>query len=280
MDASLTALTPWVAYAVSERVSVWGAFGYGTGDFTLTPEGEDDQKTDIDMKLAAAGARGTLMDGDGPRLDAVSDARWVWTTSERVSSNNSNLESSEAEVTLLRLGLQGSWQLQLASGAELTPSVEIGLRHDGGDAETGFGADTGAGLAWIDPERGLKAEIRARGLLSHEDGSFRESSFAGSLTWDQKPSSTLGWSLTLSQIMGASATGGIDALLQPTTANRLAANDNGDDLRSQRLEASLGYGFPLAGGQYVGIPEVGVNFSNTDRKYSFSWRVGHVVFSP
>ena len=33
------------------------------------------------------------------------------------------------------------------SGAVLTPSVEVGVRHDGGDAEIGFGVDIGGGLA-------------------------------------------------------------------------------------------------------------------------------------
>ena len=56
----------------------------------------------------------------------------------------------------------------------LTPSAEIGVRHDGGDAETGFGADIGAGVAWSDPKRGLRAELRGRGLLTHESKGFRE----------------------------------------------------------------------------------------------------------
>ena len=37
--------------------------------------------------------------------------------------------------------------------------MKIRIRHDGGDAETGFGADIGARIAWSDAERGLSAEI-------------------------------------------------------------------------------------------------------------------------
>ena len=76
------------------------------------------------------------------------------------------LAAAQAEVTRLRLGLEGSRPLRFEGGAELIPSVEIGVRHDGGDAETGFGADIGGGLAWSDPQRGLSAEVRGRGLLS------------------------------------------------------------------------------------------------------------------
>ena len=61
IEASMTALTPWAGYKVSERLSVWGALGYGAGDLKLTqenPQTQEDQpaqKTDIAMTLAAAG---------------------------------------------------------------------------------------------------------------------------------------------------------------------------------------------------------------------------------
>ena len=33
IEATVTALTPWARYAVTERLSVWGAAGYGTGGY-------------------------------------------------------------------------------------------------------------------------------------------------------------------------------------------------------------------------------------------------------
>ena len=79
--------------------------------------------------------------------------------------------------------VEGSLQLGLGGG-RLVPSFEIGVRHDGGDAETGYGADIGAGLAWSDPSSGVEAEVQARGLLTHEAGGLRERGIAGSLAWD------------------------------------------------------------------------------------------------
>ena len=58
-----------------------------------------------------------------------------------------NLEAARTRVTRLQLGLEGTWPgIRLGSGA-VTPSVELGLRRDGGDgdAETGLGIDAGAG---------------------------------------------------------------------------------------------------------------------------------------
>ena len=110
IEASVTALTPWAGYAVTDRLSVWGAVGYGAGDLKLTPEGDPALKTDLGTMLAAARARGRLIDGEGPKLDAVTDTRWVRTTTARVSSASSEggeLASASADVTRLRLGLEG-----------------------------------------------------------------------------------------------------------------------------------------------------------------------------
>ena len=167
IEASVTALTPWAGYAVTERLSVWGAAGYGAGELELTRVGEAALKTDLGMKLAAAGARATLIDGEGPKLDAVTDARWVRTTTAKVSSSASDggkLASASASVMRLRLGLEGSWPLALGEGglgegATVTPRLAVGVRHDGGDAETGFGADIGAGVALAMPAHGLTVSL-------------------------------------------------------------------------------------------------------------------------
>ena len=99
IEATVTALTPSVRYAVTERLSVWGAAGYGAGELKLTAGDDPALKTDLGMTLAAAGARSTLIGGDGPKRDAVTDARWVRTTTARVSSSGGNLASASAEVT-------------------------------------------------------------------------------------------------------------------------------------------------------------------------------------
>ena len=58
-----------------------------------------------------------------------------------------------AAVTRFRTGLEGARDYTLAGRLSLRPSVEVGLRHDGGDAETGAGLDVGGGLvvsdAWL-----------------------------------------------------------------------------------------------------------------------------------
>ena len=267
VESTLTGLYPYGHHAVSDRLSLWGVVGYGKGSLTLTPEGEAPMETDMDLTLAGAGLRSVVVAAPaegGLELAAKSDGFVVRTSSDRTQG----LAGANAEVTRLRLGLEGTWR-----GGALVPSVEIGVRHDGGDAETGFGADIGAGLSWSDPASGIAAELRGRGLLTHADGDIRERGFAGSLAWDPTPSSARGPTLRLSQTVGAQASGGMDSLLSRPTMAGLAANDDGGTLDSRRLEARLGYGFPLLGDRLIGTPEIGLGLSDTGRDYSLGWRL-------
>ena len=176
-------------------------------------------------------------------------------------------------MTRLRLGLEGTWrELEIGTGT-LVPRLEVGVRHDGGDAETGFGLDLGGGLAWSDPETGIRAEVSGRGLLTHESAGFRQRGIAGSFGWDPRPGSDRGPSLSLTQTMGLSASGGADALLGRRTLEGLAANDDGDELERRRLELKLGYGFAAFGDRFTSMPEIGLGMSGDQRQYSLGWRL-------
>ena len=295
VEATLTGLFPWARHALSDRLEAWGAAGYGAGELTVTPKkpGTDEDgaaiRADLDLRMAAAGLRGVLLDpgsGSGFQLTGKTDAMVVQTSSGRgKGADGGNMEPARATVTRLRLGLEASRPFALGpgsgsgagGGAVLTPSLEIGVRHDGGDAETGFGLDLGGGLALSDPKRGLQAELRGRGLLAHESKGFRDLGFSGALAWEGKPGSDRGAKLRLTQTLGGSSSGGADALLSRTTLEGLAANDNGeggnDELKSRRLELKFGYGLSAFGDRFTWTPEAGVGLSDTGRDYSLGWRL-------
>ena len=295
VEATLTGLFPWARHALSDRLEAWGAAGYGAGELTVTPKkpGTDEDgaaiRADLDLRMAAAGLRGVLLDpgsGSGFQLTGKTDAMVVQTSSGRgKGADGGNLEPARATVTRLRLGLEASRPFALGpgsgsgagGGAVLTPSLEVGVRHDGGDAETGFGLDLGGGLALSDPKRGLQAELRGRGLLTHESKGFRDLGFSGSLAWEGNPGSDRGAKLRLTQTVGGSSSGGADALLARTTLEGLAANDDGaggdDELKSRRLELKFGYGLSAFGDRFTWTPEVGVDLSDTGRDYSLGWRL-------
>ncbi len=287
LSSTLTGLYPWARYAASERTSVWGAAGYGAGTLTLKPvnadgEGQAALRTDLDLAMAALGARVRVLkalEGGGFELAVKTDAMAVRTRTAAVRGDPANLASATADVTRFSLGLEGKRPIRFEDAAVLTPRLEVGVRHDGGDAETGFGLDVGGGLAWSDPQRGMSAEFRGRGLVGHESKGFRDVGLSGSLSWDPKPDSDRGTSLTLTQTFGEASSGGVNALFERSTLAGLAVDDNGrsgtgQELFTQRhLELKIGYGFPAFGDRFTQTPELGVGLTDYGRNYSLGWRL-------
>ena len=285
VSSTLTGLYPWVRQALGERISVWGVAGYGEGTLTVTPANEDGTsqaaiRTDLELAMGAVGLRGTVVRAPaegGFELAVKTDAMGVRTRSASVPG----LAGASAEVTRLRLGLEGSRPFRFEGGAELRPSVEVGVRQDGGDAETGFGVDVGGGIAWTDPQRGLSVDLRGRGLVSHDSKGFREAGLSGSLSWEPRAESGRGPSLTLTQTVGGQASGGADALLERGTLAGLAANDNsaedGGLLSRRRLEVRFGYGFGAFGDAFTSTPELGFGLSEGSRDYRLGWRLSRAA---
>ena len=276
VTSTLTGLYPWGRYAMSDRVTVWGAAGYGSGKLTLTPENDERYETDMDLAMAAAGLRGVVVAAPaegGPELAVKTDALAVRTSSDATQGAGGNLAAATGDVTRLRLGLEGTWRGLVLGTGTLEPRLEVGARHDGGDAETGFGLDLGAGLAWSDPASGIHAEASGRGLLTHESAGFGQRGFAARVGWDPRPGSDRGPSLTLTQTVGHSANGGADALLGRRTLKGLNANDDGDDLESRRLEMKLGYGFAVSGNRFTSRPQIGLDWSENERETVLGWRL-------
>ena len=123
---------------------------FGRGDLTLTQtrdaaDGSEAStqtyRTDLSMTLGALGGRagfGLALEGDAFLVRTEPDAVDV--------PGLGRLEAADARSSRLRVGLEGSRAIALGTGATLTPSLEVGLRHDGGDAGTGAGLEVGGGI--------------------------------------------------------------------------------------------------------------------------------------
>ena len=265
---------PYARLRVDDTASLWGLAGAGDGYFTLTEEAGAPIRTDINLTLGALGAVKTLVaapDTDGFALSLKSDAFWVRTSSKAVRSvANGNLAASEGEVTRMRLALEGERPFSDGEGRSFVPKLSIGVRHDGGDAETGFGLEVGGGIGWTDTARGISAELNARRLVSHEARGFRDWGMSGSVRFDPTPSSERGLALSLTSSAGAAANRGTDSLFAATSVTELSRHNAPDS--SGRITAEAGYGLPALGGRLTGVPYVGIGLSGSGRDYTLGWR--------
>ena len=196
----------------------------------------------------------------------ISDALWARTTSS--DATEGSLNAAQADVTRLRLGLEGSWALSLSRFGEIAPSLELGVRHDGGDAETGLGVEIGAGLAWAVPNLGLSLDVSGRTLVTHADESYENKGFSAGLTFDPDPSSAEGLSLQVRHELGGASTGGLEAMFASEAMDRMGG---AQDIGSGRWTAEAAWGFLNFGDRFIGSPYAGYGAYDAARDYKVGW---------
>ena len=271
----MTTLAPYARLRLGERVTAWGLAGRGTGDMRLRFDGGTDQvRTDLLMRMAAFGARGALLEqgaGSGMDLALKADALFVRTDSEAAA----NSAATRANASRLRLLLEGSRSFAVSETATLRLAPEIGLRHDGGDAETGTGVEAGLGVTWSDAATGLSAEMRMRTLLTHADSDYGEWGMSASVRLDPGERGRGRW-FSLTSDVGRAASAA--ERLWAERSGLAFASPDGTFGPARRLTAEAGYGMPVFGGRFTGTPNAGLGLADGGaREARAGWRLASAV---
>ena len=263
LESTLASVYPYLRYRMSERLSVWGVVGMGEGDLTLkTPTGET-METGLSLAMAALGVRGALLSRAGYELAVKSDFTFVQSESEKTTG----LASAEAQTRRLRLVFEGSREMDLGAGS-LTPSVEVSLRYDGGDAETGAGVELGGGVRYA--ASGLTMEVRVRGLLAHEESDYEEWGVSASVVFSPG-SEGRGLSMRVGSAWGA-ASGGAGRIWTGGAAGLAGSADQ----PGASLDAEVAYGLDALRGlltPYAGVA-LSENGQTLPHRSSLTWRAG------
>ena len=273
VSSSLTSLHPYVSLTLSDRVRLWGVVGYGSGALRLQEAGRSPKDTGLTMTMGALGVRGALLQPSQPgglELALRSDVLWMAMDSAAVrdaASPARNLAATQAEASRLRLVLEGSRPVALAAGGSFVPSLEVGLRHDGGDAETGTGVEVGGRLRYASAW-GLSIEASVRALLAHEAQDYTEWGASGALRFDPGRQGK-GFTAAVVPAWGMAASGMSRLWDQATTAG--LAPPAGAPTAPGRLEAELGYGLAALRGRGLLTPYARVALTEgTDQ----AWHLG------
>ena len=251
VQSTLTSLNPYAHFALNETTSLWGVIGHGEGRLRLTPQGADAVlETDLSNRMAAFGGRGLLSARTGRagrfELALRSDALLTHTDSGAVQG----LMSAQGATGRVRMMLEGSASLPIGGGT-LQPTVEAGLRYDGGDAETGAGIELGGGLGYAAGRFAL--QVNARGLVAHEDADYEEWGFSAALKY-QPRTDERGLSMSLGSAWGATQSG-VASMWSRADASGIARGGAAMDL-AQRFQAQFGYGLEGPKGRALWVPFV------------------------
>ena len=240
VEQTLTSVHPYLRYAVNDRLDVWGLVGYGWGEMDLELGTGETRETDTTLLMGAFGGRGILLapaESGGVQLATRTDAMLTRTSADAVTG----LAATDADAHRLRVILEGTRGVTWAAGQSLTPTVEVGLRYDWGDAETGFGVEVGGRVQYADPRLGLTVEGAVRGLLAHEDSDYEEWGASGNLRLAPGANGH-GLAVTLSPTWGVTASG-VEGLWSRQTTQGLAPQGTRQAPAGQ-LTAEVGYGVP------------------------------------
>ncbi len=254
MESNLTALIPYSARETGET-RIWGAAGFGQGTVSRYREDRKSNPSDVTWQMLNLGVSREIRTTETATLSLDTDALWVRTQSDESRQDNMN-----PSISRIRAGLQSTWNHTLYN-TELQPSLTVGVRHDGGGAESGFGLYAGSGLHWTSAT--VQMDIEGQVVLSHQQ-EIEESGFSASLIHDANPHSDLGFSLSLSQA-SLLAIDGLDSWylqesLMPTT----------DD---SRWSMDAAYGLSAWEGRFTGSPHIGLGLSGDSRDIQLGWRM-------
>ena len=270
VESSLTGVYPYARVALNARVSAWALAGAASGGLTLKPRGGKPMPTDITMRMGAVGFKGRVLGEPGEdalALNVKSDAMWVGTKSERMGE----MVATQDDVTRLRVTLEGERPFAAGEGATFTPSAEVGLRHDGGDAETGAGLEVGTGLSYV--AGALTVEGKVRTLVAHEDSGYEEWGASGAVRITPSASGR-GLMLRFAPQWGRTASAA-ERLWSAPDATALGAG--GAFEGEARLALDAGYGVGLGHGRGVLTPYAGLVLGDAGSRTvrtGARWQVG------
>ncbi len=244
-ETELMAVHPYLAWLYSGGAHVWASAGYGKGEVRVEEESGPTRGVDMTYASAALGGRGVVSE----------DTRWIAGGVTRVSvrgegavsrvkaEGGDGLSALSSDTRRVRVGLEGSHERGLGGEATLTPALEVGLRHDGGDALDGAGVEAGASLTWRDPAAGVTMEVRARTVVAHEESGHEEWGVSARVQMAPGVDGHGLW-LTVAPSWGRTATD-----LEGLFERRAGSGPGwGSGLEAEgHVEAEVGYGFGVRG---------------------------------
>ncbi len=266
VDLELTSVLPYAHYTIRPGLSIWGLVGGGIGEVELK-DAAGEVEADVNMLMVALGVRQELARWGDIDFGLKSDGFAVQLKTEGVEG----LSGVSGVARRLRLGLEMSRDVYVTGDSLLLPSVEIGGRWDGGDADSGVGMEVGGGIEYVHRGLGLSVEVRGRYLLFHEESEFEDWGGSFSLRMGDGVRGRGLW-LMFEPEWGEVASG-VERMWRGEVESGLGVGKRG--LSSGRVKFDVGYGMETRGSGWLVTPYSGISIMGEgEREYRLGGKVG------
>ena len=262
-ELRLVGVHPYLSWSVSSDVDLWGTVGHAWGQARIVDEVVGEPRTGAaTLRSAAVGVSGRLLTRGATALRVNAEGALA----RMDMAGAPALDAVTVDMQRVRVSAETSHRFAFSSGVSLTPWGELGVRHDGGDGETGAGVEVGAGVRYRSTGSVWTVEGYGRRLVAHERA-LREWG-VGALIRFAPESSGRGPSLSLLPSWGDPASG-VDRLWEHGTAHPAGPGSLGT-----RVGAQFGYGFAALRGRGVVTPFGAVSVDEGQgRGYRLGWQL-------
>ena len=166
-DLRLNGVHPYWGMALSQDTRVWASLGHAGGSLESTDDlTRTTMKSDAELSSATMGINSRLLATDQTTL--MLKGEWALAKLD-VDGDGDAMREASADMQRLRLSTEAEYKYLIPYVGLLTPWGEVGLRHDGGDGETGASAEVGGGLRFRNIEQGWNTELFGRWRAAQGD---------------------------------------------------------------------------------------------------------------
>ena len=256
-DLRLTGIHPYFGISLSPDLQAWGTIGFADGRLQVGDDRAGDSLSSSATLLAGTlGLNGRLLTTDETTVTLKAEVGFARLDA---SSAAAAFRTASANLNLLRFAVEADYKYLIPYVGLLIPWTELGLRHDGGDGETGASLEVGGGLRYRNIEQGWNAEAYGRWLALRDDALPEEQGYGVRFLYDPESLGFGPW-VSLAQTWG-----------EPTSAVHRSWEDGIGDLGPhdpvrRRLDLEFGYGFPALRGQAALTPYSAVTLQNSDAR--------------
>ena len=243
-DSQLTAISPYLGWNSGDGAGLWATIGYGKGHVEVVSD--NGVKRDITMAMAAVGGSMDVSVDDEVSLTVKGEAL---TAQLETKAAVGTQEAVTANIQRLRLAVEVQDVTVQEAGEQFTRSAALGIRYDGGDGDTGLGAELDGELGWSVPATGVTLRANGHVLLAHQSD-LKEWGVGGLIRYDIPGSSEgRGLSLRLQPSYGAESDSG-----QLWEHQVTELESESDDAPGARLAMGLDWGLSALSGRGLLTP--------------------------
>ena len=178
LASRMNTVHPYLYWQPTERLSVWGIGGWGSGEVDVEEPGRM-HDFDADFRMFAGGVRALLSRRGNNEWGLRADGF----TTRLATDASEDIAKVSGAAHRARLMLEWVHDKALSAERSVSFKAEAGGRFDGGDADRGAGLETGFRVGYLDAHHGLDVALHGRVLVVHASD-YRDWGVGIQASWD------------------------------------------------------------------------------------------------